>query len=350
MSKGSTELPTRMAARQSAKSKKKKKPQKKRSVFKTLFIIFFSILLIIAAVLAYLVFKADKAVDQISEVEDSEVVIPVGESVKEKSVAVLLLGLDARANGGGLNTDVMMVAAFNPTTKSTTIVTIPRDSRIDIKGYSARKANSFYADFYMNALNKKKLPKEKAFADAKEEVRTVMSELFNIDIKYSAVINFQGFADVVDALGGVKVDVDMRMKYKDNADGTNIDLEKGIQTLNGDKALDFVRYRKSNDGRNMSSDFDRNKRQSQVISALTDKMKSFSGATKIGDVIDSVGKNLTIDMPPKEIKNMLTTYFGISNSDITFIPLEGDWRSPYVYLNDASLNAARTALQAKMAE
>jgi anionic cell wall polymer biosynthesis LytR-Cps2A-Psr (LCP) family protein len=155
---------------------------------------------------------------------------------------------------------------------------------------------------------------------------------------------------VVDALGGVEVDVDMRMKYTDTADGTNIDLQKGVQVLSGDKALDFVRYRKSNDGKNMSSDFDRNKRQSQVIGALTDKMKSFGGVTKMGSVIEAVGNNLTMDMPSKEIKNMMTTYLGISRNDITFIPLEGTWRSPYVYLDDAKLEEARAALKAKMAE
>ncbi|MGO4346397.1 LCP family protein [Paenibacillus sp. MCAF9] len=349
MSKGSTALPPRTGSRPPAKPKKQK-PRKKRSAMKIFFSLLFSILLIVAAGLTYLVLQADKAIDEISSPVDEEVVIPPGEAVNEKAVAMLLMGIDARAHGGGLNTDVMMVAVFNPNSKSATIVTIPRDTNIDIEGYRARKANSFYADFYMNALNKKKLSKEAAYADAKQEVRNVMSKLFDIDIKYSAVINFQGFADVVDALGGVTVDVDKRMKYKDSADGTNIDLEPGVQTLSGEKALDFVRYRKSNNGKNMSSDFERNARQSQVIGALTDKMKSFDGVTKIGSVMQAVGKNLTLDMPSKEIKNMMTTYLGLSRNDITFIPLEGTWRSPYVYMDEEKLKEARAALQAKMAE
>jgi LCP family protein required for cell wall assembly len=348
MSKGSTELPPRAGSRQPVKTKKQK-PRKKRSIWKTFFILLFAVLLLVAAGLAYLVFKADNAVDQIAAPNDNEVVIPAGESVKEKAVAMLLMGIDSRSHGGGLNTDVMMVAVFNPKTKSATLVTIPRDSNIDVDGYRARKANSFYADFYMNAL-KKDMSKEAAYADAKQEVRTVMGKLFNIDIKYSAVINFQGFADVVDALGGVNVNVDMRMKYKDSADGTNIDLKEGLQELSGEKALDFVRYRKSNNGKNMSSDFDRNARQSQVIGALTDKLKSFDGVTKLGSVIEAVGNNLTMDMPSKEIKNMMAKYVGMGRDDITFIPLEGTWRSPYVYLDETKLDEARAALQAKLAE
>lgn len=348
MSKGPTALPPRTGSRQSAKPKKQK-TRKKRSILKTFFVLLFAILLLAAAALAYLVFKADKAVDQISAPANNEVVIPAGETVDKKAVAMLMMGLDSRSNGGGLNTDVLMVAVFNPNSKSATIVTVPRDSIIDVDGYRARKANSFYADFYMNALSNN-MKKEAAYADAKQEVRNVMSELFDIDIKYSAVINFQGFADVVDALGGIEADVDMRMKYTDTADGTNIDLEEGVQMLSGDEALDFVRYRKSNNGKNMSSDFDRNKRQSQVIGALTDKMKSLGGVAKLGSVIEAVGKNLTMDMPSKEIKNMMTTYMGMSRSDITFIPLEGTWKSPYVYLDDTKLDEARAALQAKMAE
>ncbi|MBD2870148.1 LCP family protein [Paenibacillus arenilitoris] len=346
MSQGSS-LPPRSGARKAPKPGKQK-PRKKRSFFKIFFITVFGILLITAGFLAYLVLKVDDAVGQIG-VENPEVVIPPEESVKAKSVALVLMGLDSRSHGGGLNTDVMMVAAFNPNTKSATVVSIPRDSLIDVEGYRERKANSFYADFYSMALNDG-LKKEAAYADAKQEVRTVMSKLFGIDVKYAGVINFQGFSDVVDALGGVEVNVDMRMKYKDSADGTNIDLEKGLQVLDGDQALDFVRYRKSNDGSNMSSDFDRNRRQSEVIGALTDKMKSLSGVSKLGGVIEAVGNNLTMDMPSDEIRSMMAKYFGMGKSDINFIALEGSWRSPYVYLDDTKLEEAKAALQAKMAE
>lgn len=347
MSQGSTSLPPRSGARQPVKAKKQK-PRKKRSIVKTFLVLLFGLLLIVAAALAYVVFKTNDAIDNIGT-DNNSVVIPAGESVKEKPVAIALLGLDSRAHGGGLNTDVMMVAVLNPKTKSATVVSIPRDSKIDVDGYKERKANEFYAAFY-NSAKKEGMETEAAQADAKQHVRTVLGQLFGIEVKYTAVINFQGFADVVDALGGVEVNVDMRMKYKDSQDGTDIDLHEGVQVLDGDKALDFVRYRKSNDGKNMSSDFDRNKRQSEVIGALVDKMKSLSGATKLGSVIEAVGNNMKMDMPSKEIQNLLHEYFGISRSDVTFIPLEGSWRSPYVYLDDAKLDEARAALKAKMAE
>jgi LCP family protein required for cell wall assembly len=347
MSQGSTSLPPRTGARQPVKTKKQK-PRKKRSVIKTFLVLLFGLLLIVAAALAYVVYKTDNAFDKIGT-DNNSVVIPAGESVKDKPVAIALLGLDSREHGGGLNTDVMMVAVLNPNTESATVVSIPRDSKIDVDGYKARKANEFYAAFY-NTAKKEGMETAEAQANAKQHVRTVLGQLFDIEVKYTAVINFQGFADVVDALGGVEVNVDMRMKYKDSQDGTDIDLQEGVQVLDGDKALDFVRYRKSNDGTNMSSDFDRNKRQSEVIGALVDKMKSLSGAAKLGSVIEAVGNNVKMDMPSKEIQNLVQKYFGISRNDVTFIPLEGNWESPYVYLDDAKLDEARAALKTKMAE
>jgi LCP family protein required for cell wall assembly len=349
MSNKTEKLPPRGGSRESAKSKKQSKPRKKRSVWTILFMAFFGVLLLTAGALAYVVLKADDAIKEISVPSEEKVEIPKGESVKVKPVAMVITGLDARSHGGGLNTDVMMVAAFNPNTKKATIVSIPRDTLIQVDGYRERKANAYYANFYQAALNDGK-DRDAAYASAKKELSTLMSELFDIDVKYAAVINFQGFEDVIDELGGVEVVVDKRMRYRDNADGTDIDLYPGQQLLNGDKALDFVRYRKSNDGTNMSSDFERNARQSQVVEALTDKLKSFGGAFKIGSVLEAVGNNLTMNMPESEIKNMMVKYIGMGRDDIELIPLEGQWRSPYVYLDETKFEEAKAALKAKMAE
>ncbi|QAY68311.1 LytR family transcriptional regulator [Paenibacillus protaetiae] len=306
------------------------------------------VLVVVALYLGNIVKKAGDALDTSSTVDN--VTVPAAESVKKKAVGIVLLGMDTRPKGGTMNTDVMMVAVFNPNTKTATVVSMPRDTLIELDGYKERKANSYYANFYNQAIEEKGLSKDAAKEDARQAMSRMMSKYYGIDIKYTGIINFQGFVDVVDALHGIKADVDINMRYVDTADGTNINLKKGVQTLNGQQTLDFVRYRKSNDGSNMSSDFDRNQRESQVLSLITDKMKSLNGVTKLGDVIEAVGKNFSIDMPSNEMQNMLKTYFGISSSDITLIQLEGTWKSPYVYLDESKLDEARAALQAKMAE
>ncbi|MFF2094349.1 LCP family protein [Paenibacillus sp. NPDC058174] len=362
MSQGSTQLPPRGGARKPVSSNtpakaSKRKPKKKRSVTKTVLLVILAIVILVGAFLVYLGFRADKAIRQIGTDDPDATPIPISESVKNKSVSMALLGIDTRANAGGMNTDVMMVAAFNPSTKSAVVVSIPRDSLLKLDGYAERKANGHYNAFYRQALDKEtksgkktKDAKVLAEADAKRAISEMLGKFFGIETKYTAIINFKGFTDVVDALGGIDVDVDMDMKWSDSHDGTNIDLKKGFQHLNGGQALDFVRYRQSKDGKNMSSDFDRNKRESQVVAKVVDKMKSLDGLTKMGSVIDAVGDNLKINMPQSEIKNMMGAYFGISSEDVQFIALEGNWRSPYVYLDQAKLEAARSALQAKMAE
>ena len=329
-----------------------KKVKKKSPFLRIFLLILLSFTLLLGAGAAYVLHKSSEALGQIGLLGSITGKVNPAESVKVKPTTLALMGLDKRpvgVKGGGLNTDVMMVASLNPKTKKVVVVSLPRDSKLSAQGYKARKANAFYAAFYMNAKNKKQSQEEAELAGM-SAVREVLGELFDIDIKYSAIIDFKGFTDVVDALGGIEVDVDMRMVYSDSYDGTNINLEKGRQILKGKEALDFVRYRQSKDGKNMSSDFDRNRRQGEVVGAIFDKAMSFGGMMKIGSLIEAVGNNMKMDMPESEIKNMLSTYFNVKRSDITFITVAGTWKSPYVYLHDDSVKAARDALKSNIAE
>jgi len=343
-----TQMPSRSAAH---KQKPKPKPKRKFRWGRFFFLLFFLFLLGTASLLGYLYLETKDAIHTISTDNDNGqiTVVPPSESVKVKPFAMLLLGVDTRKQTGSMNTDVMMIAALNPDSKSAVVVSIPRDSRIELDGYRTRKANSYYARF-LGAAREDGLEGIAAESEARKDIKEMMGQFFDIPVAYTTIVNFQGFRDVVDALGGVEVNVDMDMRYVDKADGTDIDLKAGFQPLNGDQALDFVRYRKSNAGTEESSDFERNARQSEVLGALADRMKSLSGASKLGSVIEAVGSNMSMDMPAKEIENMMLTYFGIDKSSIQFIPLDGTWRSPYVYLDDAKLAEAKAALRAKLSE
>ncbi|MFC4778489.1 LCP family protein [Paenibacillus sp. GCM10023252] len=322
-----------------------KPPKRTRSALRVFLFLTLGLLLLAAVYLGYLVKQGNDALKQIGTDE----VVPAEDSVKNKPVAMLMMGMDTRpVKGGTMNTDVMMVAAFNPDRQTATVVTIPRDSLMMLDGYKQRKANSYYSAFYRQA--RQDMEQAAAEAEAKEAMQRMMTKYFGIPVSYTGIIDFTGFSAVVNALGGVKVNVDMDMHYEDSADDTVIDLEKGEQVLDGDQALDFVRYRKSNDGSNMSNDFERNQRQSEVLGAITDKMKSLSGVAKAGAVIGAVGDNMKINMPSSEIQHMITKYFGIDRANITFIPLAGEWNSPYVYLDTGKLEEARASLQAQMAQ
>ncbi len=276
--------------------------------------------------------------------------MPEKDSVKVKPVTILLLGLDSREKGGGLNTDVIKVVTLSPKTKTATIGSIPRDTKIEMQGVPSAKANAYYARYYMEAKKDKK-DNDQAHSYARRETREMFSDYLGVPINYTIVVNFDALKDVVDALGGIHADVDIDMRWWDTVDGTDINLKKGPQILDGKQALDFVRYRKSkNKQTRESSDFERTARQTQVISAILDKIKSLDGITKAGELLEAVGNNVKSDIHPKEIENMMTTYFGMSSGSIESVLLDGKWVSPYVYADQESLSALREALKARQAE
>lgn len=320
----------------------KPKPKKKSPVktfFKTLLILLIIAVVGIGAWAGYTIFNLNETI------EDAGTNAPVaaGQSAKTKPLSMLLLGTDYRTETGTHLSDVIMVIAMNPDTKSATVVSLPRDTRFSMDGYKTNKINAFYPNFLA--------AEKKSGISAEEEMKTMMSKYFDLQLDYVTVMNFQGFRDVVDALKGVDVNVDKDMCYKDTADGTNIDLKAGEQHLDGTKALDFVRYRKSNCSpkTDASDDFDRNKRQNEVLHALIDQAKSLNGVLGASKAISAVGDNMTTDLEQGQIKNIIAAYWNISKENVHFMPITGDWKSPYVYLHDDELEAAKQALKDELA-
>lgn len=344
-------LPPRVAKSPKAhKTPKAPKAAAKRKPRRVLRIVFFFVLTVIIGLTVYLGYLYDKAQQNIDKVADPVVTsVPSPELAKERPIGLLLLGLDTRAESGGLNTDVIMAAMFNPNSKTATVVSVPRDSDLNVSGYKTQKANAYYARFLSIARNQEHLKGDEARKYASDQMKELMSEFFGVPIDYTAILDFQGFVDVVDALGGVNVYVDQNMRYWDKADGTDINLKKGEQELDGEAALGFVRYRKSRNGETPeSSDFARNDRQDRVLGAILDKLKSFGSVAKIGSLMDAVGNNMKTDIPKVQINNIISTYFGISKKDVRFIALTGEWKSPYVYLDQAKLEEAKKALQEEL--
>ncbi|CAM4331825.1 LCP family protein [Paenibacillus macerans] len=319
--------------------KKKKKPSGIRTFFKILLTVMIVAIIGAGLYAGYLIYTTDQVIDATGT---SGKVAPE-KSAKVKPLTMLLLGTDYRPETGTHLSDVMMVVAMNPNTKSATIVSLPRDTKLEMDGYKTNKINAFYPNFLV-AEKKSGIP-------AEQEMKTMMSKFFGTSIDYVTVINFQGFRDIVDALGGVDVNVDADMCYRDRADGTDINLKKGAQHLNGEDALGYVRYRKSNcrPRTKGSDDFDRNRRQNEVLHALIDQAKSLNGVLGAGKVIQSVGKNLETDLESEQMKNLISAYWDISKENVDFMPVTGDWKSPFVYLHQDELDAAKQALKDELA-
>ncbi|MCS7464926.1 LCP family protein [Paenibacillus doosanensis] len=278
---------------------------------------------------------ASEVIDKIGTPE------PVAEaqSAKVKPLTFLLMGIDHRENAGGLNSDVIMVVTVNPNDQSAALVSIPRDMELGPEGLPERKANYYYPYFY-------NLNKDTAFDNTKQ----LFGDLLDVPIDYAATIDFDGFRQTVDILGGLTINVDMDMRYVDDEDGTNINLKKGIAKLDGKQVLDFVRYRKSNRDTQESSDFERNQRQQQVMGEMLGALKSAGGISKLSQIIETLGNHLRTDVPAVQIRDLISTYFHMDPSKINYMNLEGEWVSPYVIVKDEDIEKASMLLKQQLGE
>ncbi|MCR8641616.1 LCP family protein [Paenibacillus sp. N1-5-1-14] len=289
----------------------------------------------------YLYYKGNELVGKISTVGPDESGKEVTTTAVEpaKPITLLLMGIDFRKETGSLNSDVIMVASLNPETKSATIVSLPRDFQMKPKdrNLQSRKANYYYPHFYLQ-------DKLTAFSNTKK----LFSEFLQVPIDAAVTIDFDGFRKVIDELGGVDVNVSMDMRYVDEEDGTNINLKKGQQKLNGKQALDYVRYRKSNMGTDGTTDYDRNMRQQEVIHQVMEKVMSLGGVMKLGQLMDVAGDSIRTDIPGKQLMGFFQKYIGIDRSQIDFIGLEGEWESPFIILTQEEIDLARLSLKTEL--
>lgn len=212
-----------------------------------------------------------------------------GES--DDRVNILLLGYGGPGHDGPYLTDTMMVASFKPSTKQLALISIPRDLVVNIPGYDYRKINSVLS-----------FGRDDHYPGGGEALAVrIVSDTLNLPIQYYARIDFQGFKEVIDQVGGVTVTVDTTFSdpmYPDNGIGYDpISFKAGTQTMNGEKALKFARSRHGNNGE--GSDFARAKRQQKIIEALKEKLFSFGTLTnpkKISDILTSLGTHTQTNM------------------------------------------------------
>lgn len=226
-------------------------------------------------------------------------------------VNILLLGYGGPGHDGPYLTDTMMVISVQPSTKQVALISIPRDLVVDIPGYDYRKINSV-----LSFGRDQKYPGGgEAFAV------NVVRDVLNIPIQYYARVDFDGFKDVIDQVGGITVTVDTAFsdfQYPDNAYGYDpISFKAGQQTMDGTAALKFSRSRHGNNGE--GSDFARAARQQKIIVALKEKLLSFgtlSNPKKISDVLGSLGSHSQTNMEIWEMLRLAKMVGGIQSDQI----------------------------------
>ena len=189
---------------------------------------------------------------------------------KKERVNFLLLGVDRRpGEKGPTRTDTMMIVTLDPNSKSVGILSIPRDLWVQIPGYSEDRINTAY--FIGDA---KKYP-----GGGPALAKRTIQYNFGVPIHYYITINFVGFRRMVDELGGIDIDVPKDIndyQFPDDDYGyRELHITKGLQHMNGSLALDYARTRHSD------SDFNRMRRQQQVIIAVKEQALRANVITKI---------------------------------------------------------------------
>ncbi|MCM3318095.1 LCP family protein [Rummeliibacillus stabekisii] len=236
----------------------------KRKVFRNLFLIF---IIIIIAVGTYWSFQYKSGLASADKGPTKEVKTTFkpfeGANTHIGKMNVLLIGSDSRGEEHS-RSDTLMIAHYNQKTNNVKLVSIMRDTYVDIPKHGMQKINSAYA------------------FGGPELLRETIKQNFDIDANYYAVVDFKGFSKIIDLLApdGITVDIPSKMEY-----GIGMTLHPGKQTLHGDQVLGYVRYR-----HDRLSDFGRVERQQEVLTKVKEQaisMKTLVNLPKILGTADS---------------------------------------------------------------
>ncbi|MBA4495374.1 LCP family protein [Paenactinomyces guangxiensis] len=230
---------------------------------------------------------------------------------KKEPFAVLLLGsdqIDTKAEQKIWRPDVIMVAAVNPKTKSVKLLSIPRDTKVTIANTDGFRDKINHSAYWGKMKGKNPI----------DNTRETVENLLDIPIDYYAKVNFRGFVDIVDAVGGV--DVNNRYTFRGPAINQMKTIPAGQHHLNGMEALAYVRQRKAE--QNIEGDMGRNERQQEVISQIVDKMISAEGIANFPKISRAVGDNLSFNIDIGEIPSIAAVYQNIPISNIETVKVE----------------------------
>jgi LCP family protein required for cell wall assembly len=208
-----------------------------------------------------------------------------GMLVAKDKATVMIMGVDERADDVG-RSDTLMIATLDPDKNQAALLSVPRDTRVKIKGHGFDKINAAYA------YGGRKLTQE------------TIESLLNTHIDHYIKINVHGFTKIIDALGGIDIDVEKRMYYEDPWDddgGLYIDLQPGMQHMDGKTAITYVRYRDE------EGDIGRIKRQQNFMKAVMDKLVSPTIIPKLPAIVSAVSDSVETDMSVSEILSFLGT-------------------------------------------
>lgn len=236
---------------------------------------------------------------------------------------ILLLGEGDNDHDGVDLTDTIMVASLDPTnTKSAILISIPRDTYVlNSEKMGKGRINSLYRD-YKIALIHKGMEESEASAEAMSQLNIEVGSLVGLTIHGSVKVNFSGFTEAVDAIGGIDVDVPYNLVDTEypgaNYSYVTFSIPKGLQHLDGETALKYARSRHS------TSDFSRSARQQQIIAAIVTKVKEEGIVKNVGrltELLSIVAKNVESTLSTRELLGLANLGKSIESGRIISVQL-----------------------------
>ncbi len=200
-----------------------------------------------------------------------------------RDINILLLGVDERPGDVG-RSDTMILVNYHALYNSLHVMSIPRDTRVKLPKHGYQKINAAYV------------------YGGTELAKQAVGNLTGLHIDYYAKVNFAGFAKVVDALGGVTIDIEDHMDYRDPYQDLHIHFEPGVQRLDGARALEYVRWRGG-----PTADLGRVERQRKFLDAALRRAVSPAGLIRSPLVLRTFGECVETDIPILDRPGLLAT-------------------------------------------
>ncbi len=222
---------------------------------------------------------------------------------------VLLIGTDQRPQEGTYNTDTLIVVSIDPATKQVAMFSLPRDSwGVPLPSGPLRSAfGSTYQQkinaFFTSVRNRADLVPGTDATRGYNGLKLVLGELYGLDIKYFVEVNFDGFKQVVDAMGGVTINVQIPVTDEtypsDTGRLSRVYIPSGIQHMTGAEALVYARSRHSGQG-----DFDRGARQQRVLTSIREQADIANLVPRIPQLVEAVKATVRTDVPQGELAKL----------------------------------------------
>lgn len=245
-----------------------------------------------------------------------------GERKSDKYYTILILGRDT---GGGGQTDTMLLASYDVTNQKATVMSIPRDTMVNVS-WDGKKINSVYNSYGKGNKGLQAVYKE-------------ISQLVGFEPDYEVVVEWEAVGAMVDAIGGVWFDVPYTMDYHDPYQDLVIEQEKGYRLLNGDDAMQVIRWRKNDPDSPHGyhggiGDSGRMKMQQNFLKAVIQQLLKPENVMRVNDIADVFKNNVQTSLDFGNILwfGMQAVKGGLNVEDVSFVTM------PYSYADVYSRN------------